>query len=175
MAEKENGKWVTINGRHIFIPEGKTLDDVLNSDDNKDYEADVDEQGPVRYNKKTGLYDAYDEKGNMVGRDFSTDRDAYDYLDSNNDKYKAYNEKGKSTWNQKLQRGDKVTIKDRNGNEIEGFINGFFYKGELQNEDTYEEGKDNSWHDFRGLNLVDDKGRDIGNINANQIIKHERM
>ena len=30
------------------------------------------------------------------------------------------------------------------------------------------------WHDFRGIHLVDKDGKHIGDINANQIVKHER-
>lgn len=43
--------------------------------------------GTVKYNDKSSFYEAYDKRGKRVGGDFSTDRDAYEYLDSNNDDY----------------------------------------------------------------------------------------
>lgn len=83
-------------------------------------------------------------------------------------------EKGKSTWNQKLKKGDKVVFEDKEGNDTEAYIGGFYKSGELVDEDAYEEGKDNLWHDFRGVNLVDKDGKSLGNINAFQIKKHSR-
>lgn len=89
-------------------------------------------------------------------------------------KHQDFLEKGKSTWNQKLKKGDKITVQDKDGNDVEVYVNGFWKNGELVDEDTYEEGKDNHWHDFRGVGIADKDGKNLGSVNAFQIKKHSR-
>ena len=93
---------------------------------------------------------------------------------SANQKYEDWKQKGLKTWNQKLQKGDKIKFKGRDGNDIEGYIGGFWKNQQLQDDDTYEEGVDNLWHDFRSIGLVDKDGKTLGNINASQILEHSR-
>lgn len=111
-----------------------------------------------RYNKKEADFNDPNERESMKAED----------------KYEDYKEKGKSTWNQKLSKGDKVVIKDKNGNDMEAYIGGFYYNQKLQDEDTYENDSKSLVNDFRGIQLVDKDGKEIGNINANQILKHEK-
>jgi len=90
---------------------------------------------------------------------------------SANDKYEQYKQNGLKTWNQKLKKGQRLMIPHSSGEPDkyqEGYIDGFWYKGNLQDEDTYEEGKDNLWHDWRGIQLRDRNGK-VWSINANQI------
>lgn len=132
----------------------------------------------VKENENLG-FDVYNSEGKKVIEDVNANRENVatrilqreQGFNSAEDKYDEYAEKGKSTWNQKLSKGQKVIIKDRNGNDMEAYIGGFYNNQKLQDEDTYEEGKDNLWHDFRGVQLVDKDGKEIGNINANQIEK----
>lgn len=92
-----------------------------------------------------------------------------------NKRHQEFLERGKSTWNQKLQKGDDVTFEGPDGKEVTAKIGGFWKSGELVDDDTYEEGKDNHWHDFRAVGLVDKDGKNIGSINAYQIKKHNRQ
>jgi hypothetical protein len=135
----------------------------------------------IQENENLG-FDVFDSEGKKVIEDVNANKEnvATKILQneqgfkSAEDKYDEYAEKGKSTWNQKLSKGDKIVIKDRDGNDLEAYIGGFYNRGQVQEEDTYEEGKDNLWHDFRGIQLVDKDGKQIGNINANQILKRTK-
>lgn len=83
-----------------------------------------------------------------------------------NEKYEEYKKNGLNTWNRKLNKGDTVRVKDLGDEDFT--INGFWYKQQLQDDDTYQEGKDNLWHDFRGVQLMDKDGK-VFNINAYQL------
>ena len=105
----------------------------------------------------------------MNAHDF--DRKEQDFDDPKQaDHYKA-EEKDFSTepHKQKLSKGQKVVIKDKNGNDMEAYIGGFYYNQKLQDEDTFGTSSNALVDDFRGIQLVDKDGKEVGNINANQI------
>lgn len=91
MADKQ-GKWVTINGRHVFIPKGKKLADVWDyggnkpKDDSENYEDDL---GESIYSNKHGsvhhdgdVYRIKDNRGKEIGNGFETDKEAIEYLEN---------------------------------------------------------------------------------------------
>lgn len=109
-----------------------------------------------------------------VGKDNSQPAGEATTKDEWTKRHNDFLERGKSTWNQKLIKGDKVTFEGKDGKDIEGYIGGFWNGGKLTDEDAYEEGKDNNWHDFRGVGIVDKDGKELGSINAYQIKTHGR-
>ena len=85
-----------------------------------------------------------------------------------NEKYEEYKKNGLDTWNRTLRKGDTVRVRDLGDEDFT--IDGFWYKQNLQDNDTYQEGVDNLWHNFRGVQLRDKNGK-VFSINAYQLAK----